>query len=121
MARGRAKARGLVRSRDLKSGPRLKYDSADSSGELLGRHSEQKKAPSGTSARGGSQHNRWKTRGHVSQQTNSPAPLQAEQRSSLSDEGEFWQSVSGEDSTESGGEIGSLKGVNEVLSNICDG
>jgi hypothetical protein len=71
----------------------------------------QKKEPLGASRRGGSQHRKWNTRGQVSQQTNSPAPLQAEQRSSLSDGGESWQGVRGGDNVELGGENGYVRGV----------
>ena len=51
----------------------------------------------------------------MSQQTNSPEPLQAEQRSSLSDGGESWQGVRGGDKVELGGEYGYLKGVTPAV------
>lgn len=87
----------------------------------MGRSSEgfaqtwQKNDPLGASRRGGSQHKKWKTRGQVSQQTNSPEPLQAEQRSSLSDGGESWQGVRGGDKVELGGEYGYLRGVTPAV------
>jgi hypothetical protein len=83
-------------------------------------HSWHKKDPGGASRRGGSQQRKWKTRGQLSQQTNSPAPLQAEQRSSLSDGGEPWHGVKGGDKVELGGEYGNLKDGKVVVRIMCD-
>lgn len=62
---------------------------------------------------------KWKTRGQFSQHTNSPAPLQAAQRSSLSG-GEPWHDVRGDDKTELGGEYGNFKGVMVFVRSMCD-
>lgn len=108
MSAGSVNARVFMLSSAWKSGRK---------GVSMGRSSAgfaqtwQKKDPLGASRRGGSQHKKWKTRGQVSQHTNSPAPLQAEQRSSLSDGGESWQGVRGGDKVELGGEYGYLRGV----------
>ena len=121
MSVGSANARVFVLSSCLKSGPRIANDSAVSSAGLsLTVHSKHKKDPLGASVRGGSQQRKWKTRGQLSQHTNSPAPLQAAQRSSLSDGGEPWHDVRGEDKTELGGEYGNLRGAIFVVRSMCD-
>jgi hypothetical protein len=78
-----------------------------------------RKEPGGASRRGGSQQRKWKTRGQLSQQTNSPAPLQAEQISSLSDGGEPWHGVRGGDRVELGGEYGNFKDEKVVVRIMC--
>ena len=56
----------------------------------------------------------------LSQHTNSPAPLQAEQKSSLSEGGEPWQGVNGGDKVELGGENGNFGVQMGAVKSMCD-